>query len=395
MTAGEAARAEPPAGTGYDEEAVLVGEMARLATELLSSFSQEQRRSAQWTPLADPRVEEERVRWYYTPTDHGGLAVRDMAPRQQSLVMQLVATGLSRAAYVTLCTVMGLENVLDELEGWTRDWGRERGRDPGLYWLRVFGDPVGHTWGWRFGGHHVSVNMLLSGTSIVAVTPTFLGADPAVSPLLGGALRPLGGVEDLARELVASLDAEQLRDGLLHPSAVSDIVSGNRPRIRPGDTMMHMQDLFRGPLPDGRLATLVDRIDEVAESGSGYTDSDHRAMALDDGARGLPASALDQRQRAVLRDLLATFTDRSPGTVARVHRARYQRDDVLDQVRFGWAGSRDVGAPHYFRLSGPRLLAEYDNTQRDANHAHTVWRDPVGGFGLDPMRSHRRTSAHP
>lgn len=86
------------------------------------------------------------MRWFYTPTDHGGVAIRKLAPRQQSLVMQLVATGLTRAAYVTLCTVLGLENVLDELEGWQVDWGRERGRDPGLYWLRIFGTPGDTVW---------------------------------------------------------------------------------------------------------------------------------------------------------------------------------------------------------------------------------------------------------
>jgi len=72
--------------------------------------------------------------------------------------MQLVATGLSKAGYVTATTIMGLENVLDQVENWQMDWGRERGRDPQLYWLKVFGEPVSEgPWSWRFGGHHVSV----------------------------------------------------------------------------------------------------------------------------------------------------------------------------------------------------------------------------------------------
>ena len=66
--------------------------------------------------------------------------------------MQLVATGLSKPGYVTATTIMGLENVLDHVENWQVDWGRQRGRVPQLYWLRVFGEPDLHgPWSWRFG----------------------------------------------------------------------------------------------------------------------------------------------------------------------------------------------------------------------------------------------------
>ena len=89
---------------------------------------------------------------------------------------------------------MGLENVIDHAEGWVRTKGRERGRDPGLYYLRVFGDPAGQApWGWRFGGHHVSVSHLVVDGQVVASTPSFLGCDPACAPLLGSLLRPLAG----------------------------------------------------------------------------------------------------------------------------------------------------------------------------------------------------------
>lgn len=80
--------------------------------------------------------------------------------------------------------------------------------------------------------------------------------------------------------------------------------------------------------------------------------------------------------------------------MADAHRRRYLRDDVLDAVRFGWAGEVAPGRPHYYRLSTPRLLVEYDNTQRGANHAHSVWRDSMGDFGLDPLAAHRRTARH-
>ncbi|MFD4196848.1 DUF3500 domain-containing protein [Amycolatopsis thermoflava] len=376
------------------DEHSAVQHMTRVAAELLDALPPAERARAQQLPVDDPAVEAERVRWFYTPTDHGGVAVRELPPRQQSLVMQLLATGLTRPAYVTACTVMGLENVLDELEGWQVDWGRERGRDPGLYWARVFGRPGDHTWGWRVGGHHLSVNLLVRAGRIAAVTPSFLGADPACSPALGGTLRPLGGTEDLARTLMRSLPAPEQARALLHPRAVSDIVSGNRARVRPGDRMIHMPDLFRGPLPTPRLAALVDRIDETAETGSGYTEADHARLALDRRPQGVAGREMTAEQRRLLRDLLATYTDRSPQPVADAHRRHYLDDRNLDLVHLAWAGSLAPGEPHYYRLTGPRLLVEYDNTQRHANHAHSVWRDPDGDFGLDPLAAHRAADPH-
>ncbi|NAS27374.1 DUF3500 domain-containing protein [Herbidospora sp. NEAU-GS84] len=365
--------------------------MAAVAGELIDSLRPSLRARACWTPFGDREVEAERLRWFYTPTDHGGVALRELSPRQQSLAMRLLAGGLTRPAYVTACTILGLENVLDELEGWSADWGRDRGRDPGLYWLRVFGRPGDPVWGWRFGGHHLSVNLLLRGGRIAASTPSFLGADPAAAPLLGGGeSRPLAATEDLARTLMTSLRPRERAQALLHPRAISDIVSGNRARVAPGDRMMHMQDLFRGPLPTPRLSALVDRIDERAESGSGYTEADHEQMALGLGGPGVAACDLTADQRNVLQTLIASYTDRSPAPVAAALRRHYAADEHLDAVHFGWAGDLDRGRPHYYRLTGPRLLAEYDNTQREANHAHSVWRDPVGDFGLDPLSAHRR-----
>jgi hypothetical protein len=366
--------------------------MARLATGFLDSLAPQMHTRALWAPFDDSRVEAERIRWFYTPTDHGGVALRELSPRQQSLAMQLLASGLTRPAYVTACAVLGLENVLDEREGWTVDWGRERGRDPGLYWVRVFGHPSESTWGWRFGGHHLSVNLLLRDGRVAATTPSFIGADPATSSILAGELRPLGGSEDRARALMTSLGKHERAQALMHPRAISDIVSGNRPRLGPGDLMMHMQDLFRGPLPTPRLAALVDRIDEVAETGSGYTEADHERMAIGPGPRGVAAHGLTAEQRGLLRRLIAAYTDRSPAPVAETLRRRYADEVQLNAVHFGWAGEVAPGRPHYYRLAGPRLFVEYDNTQRGANHAHSVWRDPITDFGLDPLTSHRASS---
>ena len=339
-------------------------------------------------PSPDPEPDAERRRWYYTPTDHGGLTLAAQQPAQQRLAHQLVATGLSTAGYVTVATIIGLDNVLDHLEGWSMDWGRERGRDPGLYYLRVFGEPGGPApWGWRFGGHHVSLNNLVAGGMVRSTTPCFLGADPAVSPLLGPApLRPLGGAEDLARDLVRSLEPGRAGRATLLDRAPADIVGGNRARLADGDRMMYLRDIWRSQFTDPVLAERVARLDADAERASGYDAGDYQRLALTRVPQGLPARELDAGQRDRLRALLAAYLGRVPDGLS--PRADYDDDAALDEVHLAWAGPTEPGRPHYYRLQGPGLLIEYDNTQRHANHAHSVWRDPDADFGYDVLRAH-------
>jgi hypothetical protein len=316
-----------------------------------------------------------------------------MRPAQQSLAMQLVATGLSRPGYVTVSTIMGLENVLDQVEDWQVDWGRERGRDPQLYWLQVFGDPgADGPWSWRFGGHHVSVQHLIAGGQVQASTPCFLGADPAESPLLGPhLLRPLGAAEDLARDLMRSLDDEQAARALLCPVAPVDIVGGNRPRIHDGDLLLPLPEIWRGRFTEPRLIERVEAMHHGAEARAGVRPEHQEAVRLTAVPKGLPAAGMSAAQQDQLRALLQVYLGRIPEELAAREVEKFAGDKLYD-LHFAWAGGVERGEPHYYRLQGPRLLAEYDNTQRDVNHVHTVWRDPEGDFGDDVLARHLAAS---
>jgi len=363
--------------------------MAAAAAAWLDALDLGQRAVASGgAPSPDAGSDAERRRWFYTPTDHGGLTLGAQRPAQQRLAHQLVATGLSTAGYVTVATIIGLDNVLDHVEGWTVDWGRERGRDPGMYYLRVFGEPGGAApWGWRFGGHHVSLNNVVVDGMVRSTTPCFFGADPAVSPLLGPApLRPLGGAEDLARDLVRSLDPGQAARAILLDRAPSDIVGGNRSRLSDGDQVIHLRDIWRGQFTERRLAERVTQMGDGAELASGYRARDHQRVALTSVPKGLPAAELGAGQRGQLRALLAAYLGRVPDGLSA--QADYADDAALDAVHLAWAGRTGPGQPHYYRLQGPRLLIEYDNTQRQANHAHSVWRDPAADFGYDVLGAH-------
>ena len=367
--------------------------MAEAARAWLDALDAQQGPLGRGAVPADDVGDNERRRWFYTPTDHGGLTIHQQRPAQQRAAMRLISTGLSPAAYVTVATIMGLENVLDYTEGFEASFDRERGRDPGMYYLRVFGEPSDEgLWGWRFGGHHISLNNLVVDGEHVATTPCFLGTNPATSPLLGGAVnRPLARVEDLGRDLVRSLRPELAARAILLPKAPSDFVTINLTYITDGNRVIPMAGMYRDErFPDPVEEAKVRSLSEVISNETELSDADQEAVAYATEPKGIPATELDAEQREMLRALLATYLGRAPAELPPLH--RYHDEAALDAVHFAWAGPTAPGKPHYYRLQGPRLLLEWDNTQRNANHAHSVWRDPTSDFGLDVLARHR--SAH-
>jgi hypothetical protein len=339
--------------------------MADAAAALLAALDANERAACAWPFPSD----EERERWYFTPTDHGGVTLSQLRPAAQRVAMALVRSGTSRAGYTTVATIMGLENVLDDLEGFSKSFGAPRGRDPSRYYLRIFGEPGADRWAWRFGGHHVSINHLILGGEVAATTPFFLGANPASAPLLGPhLLRPLAAAEDLARELVRSLDEAHLSDAMLSPVAPPELVARNAPRLDEAS----LAEVWRG------------RLEPV---------DDGERVAVTREPRGVALAALSPAQRDLARSLLYTYLDRVPDEVAAREAERFAGDRIA-AVHLAWAGSTEPGRPHYYRLQGPRLWCEYDNTQDGANHIHTVWRDPVGDFGADVLALHRRHVPH-
>ena len=229
---------------------------------------------------------------------------------------------------------------------------------------------------------------------MTASTPLFLGADPAVSPLLGGyELRPLGSAEDLGRELLASLDREQRDRATLSPVAPFDLVGGNRPRIRGGELPPTLPEVWRGRF-EGELGDLVESMQRQLEAGLGIRPEHLEALRLSLAPKGIAGAELDARQRGLLREIVGVYVSRLPAELAEPELAKYA-DGRLTGLFFAWAGPGERGLPHYYRVQGPRLLIEYENAQRGGNHAHSVWRDPEGDFGADLLGEHHLRRARP
>lgn len=342
----------------------LVQRMGEAANDFLAGLSSDQKHRAV-IPFSD---ESERTHWYYTPVLRRGLPLAEMTFPQRQKALALVATGLSRGGFVTVSTVMGIEHTLDFLEGWQRP---HPGRDPQLYYLSIFGQPDGkNPWGWRFEGHHISLNFTIADGQIVAPTPLFFGSNPADAPLSPTAsLRPLAGTEDLARELVRSFDGDALAAACLAPVAPSDIVLYNLPEVVEGALEMPRQG----------AAELRNQ--------HGLSDSQIDALRYSETPRGLAHSRMKPGQQELLLALIGEYIHRMPDELAQIEWDNLQTRG-LDGIHFAWAGGVEKHQGHYYRIQGPRFVCEYDNTQNDANHIHSVWRDPANDFGRHLLRHH-------
>ena len=277
--------------------------------------------------------------WHYIPRTRAGLSFRSMDATQEQRAYELITTGLSLPAFAAVTTIIGLEDVLEQLEG--RVFSRHRAD----YAVTVFDEPGAATWGWRFEGHHVSVNITVVGGAIAA-TPLFLGSNPAEVLSASGAVvvRPLAGEEDLALALFGTLSGAHRDDALLGRDAPEDILTKNAP-------------------------TLV----ELPE------------------AAGVRLAALTGASRTAAEVLVQHYLDRLPAREAEAWWARLVAPSTgsFGDIRFAVAGEAEHRRPQYYRLAGPDFFVEYDNTQNDANHVHTVLRDPALDFGTDLLRRHR------
>jgi hypothetical protein len=311
-------------------------EMAEAATNFLAALTPGQRTKAVFEFNADERFD-----WHFIPKARKGLALKEMTPPQRLLAHALLSSGLSQRGYMTATTIMSLEQILYDLEN------QAPSRDAELYFVTIFGQPGQAPWGWRVDGHHLSLNFAAAGDQVLSVTPSFFGANPAriqSGPRTG--LRVLGGEEDLARELVMSLNDQQRRSGIITNVAPRDIITG----------------------------------------------ADRKAKSLE--PMGIAAAELTKPQQELLFAVVKEYVLRYRAEIADADLAAIRRSGQ-ENLHFAWAGGLAPGEGHYYRIQGPTFLMEYDNTQDHANHIHSVWRDLQNDFGEDLLRKHYDQTPHP
>ncbi len=200
--------------------------MRESAERFLATLAERQRATAMRT--FDDR---DRVEWHYTPRSRNGVSLKELDARGRDAAHMLLRTALSAAGYRKVVNIIELELVLRELEAFGLM------RDPERYHLTFYGAPSRtERWGWRFEGHHLSLNFTLAGDRIVVDTPSFLGANPATVP--SGpkkGLRALGEEHDAGWAVLDSLSEAQRREAVISARTYGDIVTSNQDKVDPLD----------------------------------------------------------------------------------------------------------------------------------------------------------------
>lgn len=309
-------------------------QMAAAATGFLDSLSDDQRKQASFA-FDDPH----RTAWFFTPQQdkekratRKGIRFEELGQVQREKALALLKSGTSAQGYEQATTIMSLEGILREV-----DKGPNI-RNPNWYFISVFGTPSKTgKWGWRIEGHHMSVSFTLDRGQVESPTPFMFGANPAT--VKGGAkdgLRTLPAVEDAARDLIASLDADQ-RKAAQQPKPFAEIAE-NTPSAKVGEPV------------------------------------------------GLAAAKMSDDQKSKLGKLLAAYTDRMPANVAAAERKKID-EAGFDKLHFGYSGTGEAGKPWTYQVQGPTFVAQFLNVQADGsgnpnNHIHSAWRKLPADFGL-------------
>ena len=318
--------------------------MASHATAFVAALRDGNRRRAQLAFDAP-----ERTRWRYTPGTRAGLTLGEMNAAERAAVKALLAAALSRAGQEKVTNIIELELVLREMQG---DF-----RDPERYTVAIFGKPGAALWGWRFEGHHLSLNFTVAGERVAIDAPSFFGASPAEvgsGPKRG--LRALREEAERAWALLGSLDEAQRSRAVIDTRSYGDIVSGTPARLDPLKP------------------------------------------------EGLRASDMNEAQRGLLHALINTYAESFADDLREARLAR-ARAGGAETLYFAWAGAPVRGRQFYYRIQGAQFLIEFDASQDGGNHIHTVWRDfrqdfgaglgasSASGFGRDLLRDHHAAFA--
>ncbi|HET6900037.1 MAG TPA: DUF3500 domain-containing protein [Vicinamibacteria bacterium] len=318
----------------FEETADPAPAMAKAADAFLAALDPAERAKA-----ALPFNSAERLDWHFVPRDRQGVPLKQMSADERKAALALLRSGLSARGFTTVDTILHLEEVLFALEGAAM-------RDPGLYYFTVFGKPSDQgAWGWRYEGHHVSLNWTILNGKVVGSSPQFLGANPADvrdGPQKG--TRALAAEEDLGRAFVKSMTPEQRSAAVVSAEAPRDILTG----------------------------------------------ASREAAIQED--KGIAYARLSQEQQGLLLSLIQEYASTQALAVAQARLARVKAE--LPNVKFAWMGGLEKGQGHYYRIQGSTFLIEYDNTQNGANHIHSVWRDFKGDWGRDLLAEHYLTAPH-
>ena len=291
-----------------------------------------------------PYETEERRNWFFVPIERKGLPLMEMNEAQRDAALKLIKASTSESAGKTALSIMQLEVILKQIEKLPVENNR---RHPGKFYFSVFGTPDAQKlWGWRIEGHHISLNFSSENGKIISGTPLFFGSNPAIIPegYPEAGKQLIKQEEKLGLDLLHSFTDEQLKKVIISDKSPTEILSSNSAHVLRSDSLKI----------------------------------------------GISFTEMNKIQQQKLVGLISFYVERYPFGFANEFMQKIKKAG-LDKLVFTWMGAKEAkigNRGHYYRIQNPVLFIEYDNTQNNANHVHTVIRDLTNDFGEDMLRKH-------
>jgi Protein of unknown function (DUF3500) len=260
-----------------------------------------------------------------------GLTLGSLSTAQRDAAMHMIEVLLSSKGYQKVLETMGSDQALS-------DAGTPFASGIDSYTIGIFGQPsLTSPWMLQYGGHHLALNITIAAERGV-ITPTLTGAQPSVYTYKGKAVRALAQENDKAFALLNALDENQRKQAILNYQ-INDLVVG------PGHAGETIQP------------------------------------------EGLKASALNERQRAMLLDVISEWAGIVNDAYSAPRMAEIKAD--LDETYFAWSGptTHESGknGSAYYRIQGPKVIIEFSPQGVGGDltmHVHTVYRDPTNDYGI-------------
>lgn len=315
------------------------GDLLEAALSFMNTLEQEDGASKALLDFEDKA----RRTWHFVPGERAGLTLGEMPAESRRAVHRMLRASLSETGYLQVVGILGLEDELRRLESRP---GREAAhRDPGLYTVALFGKPTEDgPWGWRFEGHHASINVTCIGARVVSATPIFLGTNPMEVPDgVRAGYRVLAEEEDLARALIAGLDEGQRRRAFQGPKLPGDVVNG-----------------------PGAVAPAITTVDGLP------------LRETSESVQRIAGALLDAYRRDAAAGILAAID--GPGTLS-------VRDAELK-----YFGDPEGRGRFAYELRSREEVIEFVMT--GDNHVHTLWRSGEADFGAGALARHLEGAEH-
>ncbi len=307
--------------------------MSAAAEALLAALTPEQADAIRFELLDPSRGDWSNLPVPTRPRD--GVQVGQMSEAAAAAAWALLEASLSEVGYRQARDIVALDDYVPDDEMLGSEY----------YTWAIYGTPSAtDRWAWQFDGHHLVYDFTVQCLE-VKMAPTLLGAEPLEVPdgdMAG--LRALGAEQDEAFALLDSLDAAQRRVAVESDADMPGLVSG------PGSN---------GNFPE---------------------------------ARGLTGAEMTADQRLLFESLLERWVEDQDEPYAALRMAEVVAE--LDATSFSWIGGEIPESLYYYRIQGPTVWIEFD-CAGGWDHAHAVYRDPVGDYGGDVLAAHYAREAHP